>query len=231
MAASSMGQAVGERAGVRVGRAGDPTAFEGQFGQIMRSLIDPTSPPALSRALAAGVFDEGAPDGDDSELDAEFACSLACHSDGVENFMTAGGRKVPKVDAGPAVDQRDAVPLPPPEGLTTQVGVADMEAARRFYDGLFGRAPDFVAAPDFQEYEVMPGVWFQITTLLQPGRMQRMRFGVADVAAGRRQLLDDGVRVGEVELLEGAAAWCDFADPFGNPLGLFQDLQRHPQIG
>lgn len=55
--------------------------------------------------------------------------------------------------------------------------------------------------------------------------------GVADIDTARKQLLDVGVPAGEVEVLEGAAAWCDFPDPFGNPLGLFQDLQRHPQIG
>ena len=28
----------------------------------------------------------------------------------------------------------------------------------------------------------------------------------------------------EIERLEGVEAWCTFADPFGNQLGLYQDL-------
>jgi catechol 2,3-dioxygenase-like lactoylglutathione lyase family enzyme len=114
--------------------------------------------------------------------------------------------------------------------LTLQVGVTDMDAARGFYDALLGREPGFVAAPEFQEYEVVPGVWLQITTLLEPGQQRRMRFGVEDLHATRRQLLDEGVKVSEVEVLDGAAAYCNFDDPFGNPLGVFQDLQVHPRL-
>jgi predicted enzyme related to lactoylglutathione lyase len=116
------------------------------------------------------------------------------------------------------------MPLDSITALTLQVGVGDMAGARAFYDRLFGREPDFVPAEDLQEYETHPGAWFQITTALEPGRMQRVRFGVADLAVARDALLADGVTVTEAEELPGVVRWCNFADPYGNPLGIFQDL-------
>jgi catechol 2,3-dioxygenase-like lactoylglutathione lyase family enzyme len=120
------------------------------------------------------------------------------------------------------------MPIGSINGLTLQVGVGDMARAREFYDRLFGRPPDFIAAEDFQEYETQPGVWLQITTALEPGRMRRVRFGVPDLAAARQRLIADGFEATEPETLPQVVLWCDVADPWGNPLGLFQDLQRHP---
>jgi hypothetical protein len=70
---------------------------------------------------------------------------------------------------------------------------ADTGVAREFYDRLFGREPDVAPFEDFQEYELHPGSWFQITTQLESGRVRRVRFG--------------------------------------DPIGLFQDLQVHPHLG
>jgi catechol 2,3-dioxygenase-like lactoylglutathione lyase family enzyme len=117
------------------------------------------------------------------------------------------------------------MPLPEINALTLAVGVGDMAKARAFYDRLFGREPDFVPDDgDLQEYETSPGAWFQITTTLEPGKMQRVRFGVPDLAVARAALLADGVAVTEAEEVDEVLRWCDFTDPFGNPLGIFQDL-------
>jgi len=117
------------------------------------------------------------------------------------------------------------------EGATLVVGVADMAEALRFYGQLFGRPPDFVLEEDFQEYEVVPGMWYQLTTRVAPGRARRVRFGVADIAAARRSLIEQGIEVSEITGKPGVVAWCQFRDPFGNPLGLFQDLAVHPDPG
>jgi catechol 2,3-dioxygenase-like lactoylglutathione lyase family enzyme len=114
--------------------------------------------------------------------------------------------------------------MPEISGLTLQVGVRDMAGARSFYDRLFGREPDFVPTEDVQGYETGPGAWFQITTALEPGRIHRIRFGVPDLAVARDELKAAGIEASEVAETPGVAQWCDFADPYGNPLGFYQDL-------
>jgi predicted enzyme related to lactoylglutathione lyase len=116
------------------------------------------------------------------------------------------------------------MPIGKIDGLTLQIGVADMSQAREFYDRLFGREPDFIANEDFQEYETSTGVWCQLTTKLAPGETRRIRFGVYDVATARESLLADGLEVGEIETLPGVVSYCDFPDPWGNKLGLYEDL-------
>jgi catechol 2,3-dioxygenase-like lactoylglutathione lyase family enzyme len=117
------------------------------------------------------------------------------------------------------------------EGVTLVVGVADMTEALGFYGRLFGRPPDFVLDDDFQEYEVVSGMWYQLTTRVPPGRGRRVRFGVADIAAERGALVEGGIEVSQITGKAGIVAWCQFKDPFGNPLGLFQDLALHTDGG
>jgi predicted enzyme related to lactoylglutathione lyase len=123
------------------------------------------------------------------------------------------------------------MPLSEIEGVTLVVGVTEMTQALSFYGQLFGRPPDFVLDEDFQEYEVVPGMWYQLTTRVEPGRARRVRFGVADIAAERGALVEQGVEVSEITGKPGVVGWCQFKDPFGNPLGLFQDLATHPSPG
>jgi catechol 2,3-dioxygenase-like lactoylglutathione lyase family enzyme len=119
------------------------------------------------------------------------------------------------------------MPISQVEGVTLVVGVTGMDEALSFYGRLFGRAPDFVLEDDFQEYEVVPGMWYQLTTRVPPGRGRRVRFGVADIGSERQALIDQGIEVTEVAGKAGVVAWCEFKDPFGNPLGYFQDLEVH----
>ncbi|HET7329126.1 MAG TPA: VOC family protein [Nocardioidaceae bacterium] len=116
------------------------------------------------------------------------------------------------------------------QGVTLQVGVSDLARARAFYDELFGDEPDFAAADDFQEYEAHPGFWFQITTRIRPVNLRRLRFGVADINGVRNAVVAMGCSVSETGELPGVVAWCDFSDPDGNPLGLYQDLVTHPEL-
>jgi catechol 2,3-dioxygenase-like lactoylglutathione lyase family enzyme len=116
------------------------------------------------------------------------------------------------------------MPLEAINGVTLQVGVGDMPTARAFYDRLFGKEPDFVAAEDFHEYEIYPGVWFQITSAVAPGLVRRVRFGVPDVAAARDRLMAESFDIGVIITVPGVVSYCNVADPFGNPLGLYEDL-------
>jgi hypothetical protein len=58
-----------------------------------------------------------------------------------------------------------------------------------------------------------------------------VRFGVSDLAAERRALIEQGIEVSAITGKAGVVAWCQFGDPFGNPLGLFQDLVVYPDPG
>ena len=54
-----------------------------------------------------------------------------------------------------------------------------------------------------------------------------VRFEVEDIEMERERLRDAlEAEISEIERVESLAAWCNFPDPFGNRLGLFQDLSR-----
>ena len=115
------------------------------------------------------------------------------------------------------------------KGLTVQLWVGDIESATAWYNRLLGRAPDFVPSPDFKEWEVVPDTWLQISASRNPGQMSRLRLGVKDLAKERKRLIEElGIEATEIERLEGAAAWFNFQDPWGNRIGLFQDLAKYP---
>ena len=98
--------------------------------------------------------------------------------------------------------------------------MSDGVAARRWYQDLFGREPDFRPFDDWEIHVVEH----------EPAGSQtaRFRFGVADIAAEREVLLGRGIAVSEIEELAGVVRWCNFDDPWGNTLGLYQDLTRWP---
>ncbi len=115
------------------------------------------------------------------------------------------------------------------KGLTVQLWVGDIETATDWYERLLGRPPDFVPRPDLKEWELVPDTWLQISTSKNPGQMSRLRLGVEDLEGERGRLIHDlGIDATEIERIGGAAAWCNFQDPWGNRIGLFQDLAKFP---
>jgi catechol 2,3-dioxygenase-like lactoylglutathione lyase family enzyme len=113
-------------------------------------------------------------------------------------------------------------------GLTIQLLVGDFDAATFWYTRLMGRAPDFVFS-DFKEWEVVPDTWLQITASKNPGQSSRLRLGVRNIVQEKERLAEEfGIETTEIEKIEGAAARCNFQDPWGNRIGLFQDLAKYP---
>lgn len=110
------------------------------------------------------------------------------------------------------------------------VRVRDIRAATRFYSAVLGRKPDFSPSPDIQEWEILPDVWLLVAeTPGLPPQNGRIRLGVTDVEAERTRLMKTlGLEISPVQHVPGVVAYCDFDDPWGNKLGLFQDLARHP---
>lgn len=79
---------------------------------------------------------------------------------------------------------------------------------------------------NFAEWEVIPNLWLQVAEGEPAVGAGAFRFGVADIKAERDRINQDlNVEVSNVEGLDGVPAlWCNFEDPFGNRLGLYQDI-------
>ncbi|MBO0839682.1 MAG: hypothetical protein J2O49_02540 [Sciscionella sp.] len=128
---------------------------------------------------------------------------------------------------------------PEHSGLTLQVQVADMAKGIAFYTTLFGREPDFLPHKDFAEWRVLTGVelWWQVVEV--PGEVRplttRVRFRVADIDAARGWLRAElGVPSAPVTTLPGVVRFTDFADPWGNRLGYYEDVvpsDQQPEPG
>jgi catechol 2,3-dioxygenase-like lactoylglutathione lyase family enzyme len=122
--------------------------------------------------------------------------------------------------------------------MTLQLQVSDLSKAREFYTAVLGSAPEYEPHVDFLEWRVVAGgeTWIQAVGVTAPTRplTTRLRFGVADVRAERERLAALGVGVSPVKSLPGVVAFIDFADPWGNRLGCYQDLVpsgQQPVVG
>lgn len=122
-----------------------------------------------------------------------------------------------------------------PSGLTVQLWVTDGSAGRAWYERLFGRPPDFTPFGNdtFCEWVFPPGYWeIHIVEGEHPGaQVAPLRFGVADIDAARDQVAGLGIGPDAIEELPGVVRWCNFTDPWGNRLGLYQDLARSAAAG
>ena len=111
-------------------------------------------------------------------------------------------------------------------GLTVAVHAGDREEALAFYCALIGRDPDLGPDPDFYEWEISPGAWLQLSTgrtSINPSSF-RLRLQVEDIEASVNVLRAKGFEPSDVKVLPGLVAFSNLTDPWGNPLGVYQDL-------
>ena len=117
-------------------------------------------------------------------------------------------------------------------GMTVAIHVGDREEALAFYCALIGRDPDMGPDPDFYEWEVSPGAWLQLAT----GREEiapssfRLRLKVEDIEAAVEILRAKGFEPGKVKRLPGLVTFANITDPWGNPLGVYQDMGLAPGV-
>ncbi|MDQ1718378.1 MAG: hypothetical protein QOE71_1340 [Pseudonocardiales bacterium] len=117
-------------------------------------------------------------------------------------------------------------------GLTIAIHVGDREAALAFYCALIGRDPDMGPDPDFYEWEISPGAWLQLAT----GREEiapssfRLRLKVDDIETSVKILQEKGFEPGLVRRLPGLVTFANLTDPWGNPLGIYQDMGLAPGV-
>lgn len=111
-------------------------------------------------------------------------------------------------------------------GLTVAVHAGNRDEALAFYCALIGRDPDLGPDPDFYEWEISPGAWLQLATnrsdITSTGF--RVRLQVDNIEASVATLAAKGFEPGPVKRLPGLVAFANLTDPWGNPLGVYQDL-------
>lgn len=115
-------------------------------------------------------------------------------------------------------------------GVTMLVRVPEgtIEEAASFYDEILQRPHDFQPSQDLREWELQPDVWLLVGEG-RPPQNGRIRFGTNRIDAEHTRIKEAlRVDISEVETLEGIVAWCNFDDPWGNSLGIFQDLAKWP---
>jgi len=111
-------------------------------------------------------------------------------------------------------------------GLTVAVHVGNRDEALPFYSALIGREPDLGPDENFFEWEISPGAWLQLATnrdRIQPASF-RVRLQVDDIDESVALLKHKGFEPSEVQRLPGLVAFANLTDPWGNPLGIYQDL-------
>lgn len=115
-------------------------------------------------------------------------------------------------------------------GVTFQVRVSSYEKGIQWYETLFKRKPDFIPHEDFAEWEMVKGTWLQLAKGEPTEGNGPLRLGVENIHKERKRLINLlKVEIEEVNTRDGVpAAWCSFRDPYGNRIGLFQDLERNP---
>jgi predicted enzyme related to lactoylglutathione lyase len=117
-------------------------------------------------------------------------------------------------------------------GLTIALHAGDRDEALAFYCALIGRDPDLGPDSDFYEWEISPGSWLQLATGrddMQPSSF-RLRLEVEDIDKSVEVLRGKGFEPAAIKRLPGLVAYANLADPWGNPLGIYQDLGVAPGV-
>jgi predicted enzyme related to lactoylglutathione lyase len=106
--------------------------------------------------------------------------------------------------------------------ITVGIPVSDIGEAVRWYQRVLAIDFGIEPVPGVHEFEIRQGCWLQLFRGEPSGTEHVFRFGVEDIESQRSRLLDLGVAVTDIERVEGVIAFCDFADPDGNRLSLYE---------
>lgn len=113
------------------------------------------------------------------------------------------------------------------QSVTIGLPVSDLGASVEWYRRVLQLdEPDLEPAEGVIEFKV-GAVWLQLVLEPDgpPGAGAILRLGVPDVTAERVRLAGLGVAVGGLERIDGVLEYFDFADPDGNPLSFYAELE------
>lgn len=111
----------------------------------------------------------------------------------------------------------------PFDEITVGIPVSSISEAEAWYSNFFGSATEVMRpVPGVVEFKVAPGVWFQVFEAdgQQPSGAI-IRFSVEDIEVAQNARADLGIDTGEAIEIPGVVTFSEFADPFGNALGLY----------
>lgn len=106
--------------------------------------------------------------------------------------------------------------------VTICLPVRKLEQAARWYERCLQLKDPIDPAPGIREYELSPDCWLQLSEGETTRSEHCLLLGVADIAAERARLINLGIKVSEIQVVEGAVEFATFMDPDGNNLSLYQ---------
>lgn len=110
---------------------------------------------------------------------------------------------------------------------TVGVSVRSLREARAWYERLLGKSPELEPVPGIVEFKV-GGTWLQLEEGHGGPTGWAFRFGVRSLVQEVSRLRQLGIQVGEMVTVPGVIQFCDFKDPDGNPLSLYELLHSPP---
>ena len=107
--------------------------------------------------------------------------------------------------------------------ITVGVPVSSIAEAETWYFNFLGADTEVMRpVPGIAEFKVAPGSWVQLFEVdLQKPSGAIIRFLVDDMEAAQSARAERGINTGEAIEIPGVVTYSEFADPFGNALGLY----------
>lgn len=104
------------------------------------------------------------------------------------------------------------------------IATGRFEEARAWYARLLGREPDLEPVPGVAEWQLTATAWLQVVTDPARAGKSAVRFGVDDLEQTAARLRQDGVAIGEPQVIADMVAVIDVADPDGNEVSFVAEL-------
>lgn len=100
------------------------------------------------------------------------------------------------------------------------VPVSDLEKSSRWYESLFGRAPDNNPMPTLVEWQLLPGAWVQVFADTERSGTGLLNFAVDDLDAHIGEIERRGVEPGQIIEANKGVRLSTVRDPDGNTIRL-----------
>jgi hypothetical protein len=116
--------------------------------------------------------------------------------------------------------------------MTVQVRVLDFVKGKEWYTVFLQLEPDFVPHEGFAEWEVLPGCWLQVAEGEPAVGAGPIRFSVENMEAERARMMEE-LQVSYFDIHgreEVPVRWATFEDPWGNRVGIFEDIKGISQV-
>jgi glyoxylase I family protein len=111
------------------------------------------------------------------------------------------------------------------EHVLAVVPVTDVERSRRWYEALFGRAPDNNPMPNLVEWQVVPGGWVQVFVDGEHAGSTVVNVAVDDLGTHIDELRQRGLSPGEIVDANKGVQLSPLIDPDGNKVWLIGDFR------